>query len=127
MLGLAIQAASQNQLAAYYSRVPVKLLISIVWGIGAMVAALAGVLMAPITQVSPEIASIGIKALAGAVIGGFGSIPGAVLGCLLIGVAEPFLDYIYPPLQGVYAYAIMLIVLAVRPEGLLPQTFQKKV
>ena len=66
-------------------------------------------------------------ALAGAVIGGFGSIPGAVLGCLLIGVAEPFLDFAYPPLQGVYAYAIMLIVLAIRPEGLLPQTFKKKV
>jgi branched-chain amino acid transport system permease protein len=127
LLGLAIQAASQNQLAAYYSRVPVKLLISVVWGIGAMVAAVAGVLMAPITQVSPEIAVIGIKALAGAVIGGFGSIPGAVLGCLLIGVAEPFLDFAYPPLQGVYAYAIMLIVLAIRPEGLLPQTFRKKV
>lgn len=127
LLGLTIQAASQNQLAAYYSRVPVKFLISVVWGIGAMVAALAGVLMAPITQVSPEIAIIGIKALAGAVIGGFGSIPGAVLGCLLIGVAEPFLDFMYPPLQGVYAYAIMLIVLAIRPEGLLPQTFKKKV
>jgi len=127
LLGLTIQAASQNQLAAYYSRVPVKFLISVVWGIGAMVAALAGVLMAPITQVSPEIAIIGIKALAGAVIGGFGSIPGAVLGCLLIGVAEPFLDFMYPPLQGVYAYAIMLIVLAVKPEGLLPQTFKKKV
>ncbi|GGE12123.1 amino acid/amide ABC transporter membrane protein 1, HAAT family [Gemmobacter megaterium] len=126
-LGLAMQAASQNQLAAYYSRVPVKRLISVIWAIGAMVAATAGVLMAPVTQVSPEITAIGIKALAGAVVGGFGSIPGALLGCLLIGVAEPFLDYTYPPLQGVYAYAIMLVVLLVRPEGLIPQTFRKKV
>ena len=53
--------------------------------------------------------------------------PGALLGCLLIGVAEPFLDYAYPPLQGVYAYAIMLLVLVVRPDGLIPQTFRKKV
>ena len=59
--------------------------------------------------------------------GGFGSIPGALLGCLIIGVAEPFLDYLYPPLKGVYAYIILLAVLFIRPEGLIPQTFQKKV
>lgn len=126
-LGLAIQATSQNQLAAYYSRIPVKRLVSVIWAIGAMVAAVAGVLMAPITQIDTEITVIGIKALAGAVVGGFGSIPGALLGCLLIGIAEPFLDYAYPPLQGVYAYIIMLVVLFFRPEGLIPQTFHKKV
>ena len=126
-LGVSMQAASQNQLAAYYSRVPVKRLVSVIWAISAMVAATAGMLMAPVTQVSPEITAVGIKALAGAVVGGFGSIPGALLGCLLIGVAEPFLDYAYPPLQGVYAYAIMLLVLVVRPDGLIPQTFRKKV
>lgn len=126
-VGLAMQAASQNQLAAYYSRVPVKRLVSLIWAIAAMVAALAGLLMAPITQVDTEISIFGIKAIAGAIVGGFGSIPGALLGCLIIGVAEPFLDYLYPPLKGVYAYIILLAVLFIRPEGLIPQTFQKKV
>lgn len=125
--GIAIQASSQNQLAAYYMKVPVKKLVSVVWAIGAVVAAIAGVMMAPVTQVDTSIAAFGIKALAGSVVGGFGSIPGAILGCLLIGVAEPFLDYIYPPFKGVYAYAIMLVVLFIKPEGLIPQTFQKKV
>lgn len=125
--GIAIQASSQNQLAAYYMKVPVKKLVSLVWAIGAVVAAIAGVMMAPVTQVDTSIAAFGIKALAGSVVGGFGSIPGAILGCLLIGVAEPFLDYLYPPFKGVYAYAIMLVVLFVKPEGLIPQTFQKKV
>lgn len=125
--GIAIQAASQNQLAAYYMKIPVKRLVSLVWFIGAMVAATAGFMMAPVTQVDTEIGVFGIKAMAGAVVGGFGSIPGALLGCLIIGVTEPFMDYIYPSLKGTYAYVIMLIVLFVKPEGLISQTFKKKV
>ena len=125
--GLAIQAASQNQLAAYYNRIPVKRLISVVWAIAAMLAAFAGMMMAPVTQIDTGMSAFGLKALAGAVVGGFGSIPGALLGCLLIGVAEPFLDYFFPPLKGVYAYVIMLLVLFVRPDGLISQTYRKKV
>lgn len=125
--GLAIQASSQNQLAAYYSRIPVKRLISVVWAIAAMVAAIAGMMMAPVTQVDTGMSAFGLKAFAGAVVGGFGSIPGALLGCLLIGVAEPFLDFFFPPFKGVYAYVIMLVVLFIKPDGLIPQTFTKKV
>ena len=125
--GLAIQASSQNQLSAYYSRIPVKRLISLVWVIAAMTAAVAGMMMAPITQLDTEMSMFGIKAFAGAVIGGFGSIPGALLGCLIIGIAEPFLDYAFPLLKGVYAYIIMLCVLVIKPEGLISQTFSKKV
>lgn len=125
--GLAIQAASQNQLAAYYSRIPVKRLIALVWAIGAMVAAVAGVMLAPVTQVDTTMSFFGIKALAGAVVGGFGSIPGAFIGCLIIGVAEPFLDFYFPAFKGTYAYIIMLAVLFIRPDGLISQTFKKKV
>ena len=70
---------------------------------------------------------LGIKALAGAIVGGFGSIPGALLGCLLIGVIEPFSDYYFPEIKGVSPYIVMLLVLFIRPEGIISQTFQKKV
>lgn len=125
--GVAMQAASQNQLAAYYMGIPVKRLVSITWAIGAMIAAAAGALLAPVTQVDTTIGFLGIKALAGAVVGGFGSIPGALLGCLLIGVIEPFADFYFPAIKGVSAYVVMLLVLFVRPEGLITQTFRKKV
>jgi branched-chain amino acid transport system permease protein len=126
-VGIAMQASSQNQLAAYYMGIPVKRLASVTWAIGAMIAAVAGVLLAPVTQVDTTIGVLGIKAMAGAVVGGFGSIPGALLGCILIGVIEPFADYFLPGIKGVSAYVVMLIVLFVRPEGLIVQTFQKKV
>jgi branched-chain amino acid transport system permease protein len=125
--GVAMQAASQNQLAAFYMGIPVKRLVSVTWAIGAMIAAAAGALLAPVTQVDTTIGILGIKALAGAIVGGFGSIPGALLGCLLIGIIEPFADYYFPSIKGVSAYIVMLLVLFVRPEGLISQTFQKKV
>ena len=125
--GVAMQAAAQNQLAAYYMGIPVKRLVSVTWAIGAMIAAAAGALLAPVTQVDTTIGFLGIKALAGAIVGGFGSIPGALLGCLLIGIIEPFADYYLPAIKGVSAYIVMLLVLFVRPEGLIVQTFRKKV
>ena len=125
--GIAMQAASQNQLAAFYMGIPVKRLVSVTWAIGAMIAASAGALLAPFTQVDTTIGFLGIKALAGAIVGGFGSIPGALLGCLLIGIIEPFADYYLPAIKGVSAYVVMLLVLFVRPEGLIVQTFKKKV
>lgn len=125
--GIAMQASSQNQLAAYYMGIPVKRLVSLTWAIGALIAAAAGALLAPVTQIDTTIGLLGIKALAGAIVGGFGSIPGALLGCLLIGIIEPFADYYLPGIKGVSAYVVMLVVLFVRPEGLIVQTFQKKV
>jgi branched-chain amino acid transport system permease protein len=133
-LGNAMQAASQNQLAAYYVGVPVKHINSLIWALSAVVATIAGVLFAPVSLVDPSNGFYGIKAFAAAVIGGFGSLLGTVLGGLIIGVAETIIPYVLdktagapPGLKEIIAYLIMLVVLVARPHGLFSTLQRKKV
>jgi branched-chain amino acid transport system permease protein len=132
-IGVAMQAASQNQLAAYYMGIPVKIVFSLIWAISAAVAAAAGVLLAPIATIDPNMGFIGLKAFAAAVIGGFGSLPGALIAGLMLGAIEPFAAA-YGSRAGlpkgvpeVSAYILMLFVLIVRPQGLFAQIYRKKV
>ena len=117
--GVAMQATSQNQLAAYYMGIPVKIVFSLIWGISAGVATIAGVLLAPITLIDTNLGFIGLKAFAAAVLGGFGSIPGALAGGVSIGLIEMFLG-VYLPLgfKDVAAYVVLLAVLVIRPQGM---------
>ena len=127
-LGIAMQATSQNQLAAYYMGIPVKTVFSLVWAISAGVAAFAGVLLAPIAFVHANMGFIGIKAFPAAMLGGFGSIPGAVVGGLIIGVVEALAGFYLPEgFKDVAAYIVLLLVLLVRPEGLFGEATRKKV
>ena len=127
-IGVAMQAASQNQLAAYYCGVPVKRVTSFVWGISAAISATAGVLLAPISLIDPNMGLVGIKAFAAAIVGGFGSLPGAIVGGLVVGIAEQFVGrYLPPGLGEVSAYVILLAMLFVRPQGIFASLQQKKV
>jgi len=127
-VGIAMQAASQNQLAAYYMGIPVRRLNGLIWAISAAVAALAGLLLAPLTFVHVNMGFIGLKAFPAAVVGGFGSLPGAIVGGIVIGVVEA-LSGVYLPegFKDVAAYVVVLIMLAVRPNGLFGETMRKKV
>ncbi len=127
-LGMAMQATSQNQLAAYYMGIPVKTVFSMIWGISAGVAAFAGLLLAPIAFVHVNMGLLGIKAFPAAVLGGFGSLPGAIVGGLIIGIVEALSGFYLPEgFKDVAAYVVLLAVLIVRPEGLFGQTIRKKV
>jgi branched-chain amino acid transport system permease protein len=133
-IGNAMQAASQNQLAAYYMGIPVKRINSLIWALSAVVATIAGVLLSPVSLVDPSIGFLGIKAFAAAVIGGFGSLLGTVLGGLIVGIAETVLPYLLqrvvavpPGLKEIIAYLIMLGVLIIRPHGLFSTLQRKKV
>ena len=127
-IGVAMQAASQNQLAAYYMGIPVRRVQSLVWALAGAVAAIAGILFASKGSIDPSTGLLGIKAFAASVIGGFGSLPGALLGGLIVGLIEPFASrYIAPGYSQIAPYAILLFVLVVRPDGILAQVYKKKV
>jgi len=126
--GVAMQAASQNQLAAYYMGIPVKRMFSLIWAISAGVAAIAGVLLAPVSLIDINLGFIGLKAFAAAVLGGFGSIPGALVGGVTIGLIELFSGVYLPQgFKDVAAYVALLVVLAVRPQGMFGTVGRKKV
>ena len=127
-IGIAMQAASQNQLAAYYMGIPVRRLNGFIWAISAAVAALAGVLLAPITFVHVNMGFIGLKAFPAAVVGGFGSLPGAIVGGLVIGVVESLAGVYLPEgFKDVAAYVVVLAMLLVKPTGLFGESGRKKV
>lgn len=127
-LGIAMQAASQNQLAAYYVGIPVKRIFTLVWALSAAIAAMAGILVAPISLIDPMMGFIGIKAFAAAIVGGFGSLPGAIIGGLVVGIAEQFAGLYGPAGSGdISAYLILLLMLFVRPEGIFATMQRKKV
>lgn len=127
-IGVAMQATSQNMLAAYYMGIPVKRMFSLIWSLSAIVACCAGILLAPITLVHANLGFLGIKAFPAAVLGGFGSIPGAVAGGITIGVVESLSGFYLPEgFKDVAAYIVLLAVLMWRPQGLFGSNALKKV
>jgi branched-chain amino acid transport system permease protein len=127
-IGNAMQASSQNQLAAYYMGIPVKRINGLVWGLAAAVAAIAGLLLAPITFVHANMGFIGLKAFPAAVVGGFGSLPGAIVGGLIIGIVESFSGFYLPDgFKDIAAYIVVLVMLMVKPNGLFGEKLRKKV
>jgi branched-chain amino acid transport system permease protein len=121
MIGLAIRAVAHNKDIAYLSGVNVPLMISLIFGIGCALGAAAGVLIGPINYVQVLMGTgVLIKAFAAAVVGGFGSLPGAVLGGLLVGVVESLgAGYVSGTYKDIYAFVLLIFVLMVKPSGIL--------
>ena len=127
-LGVSIQAASQNQLAAYLSGIRVKWVTSLVWAIAGAVSGICGLLLAPIALVDISLWIVVLKALAALVLGGFGSIPGAVVGGLLLGLIEQFAGVFLPDgFKDVMAYLVLIAVLILWPRGLLGEAHGRRV
>ncbi len=127
-IGVSMQAASQNQLAAVLVGISVNRVTSLAWALSAGIAGFAGVMLAPVSLIDPQVGFIGIKAFAAAIIGGLGSLPGALIAGIAIGVIEQFAQITLPTsLATASPYLVMLIILIVRPGGLFASVQRKRV
>ena len=129
-MGKAMRAVSEDKGAAQLMGINVNTTISVTFAIGSALAAIAGVLyMSSYPILVPTTGSMpGIKAFTAAVFGGIGSIPGALLGGILLGVIEIFAGaYISTQLANAIVFLVLIIVLLVKPTGLLGKKIREKV
>ena len=129
-MGKAMRACSEDRGAATLMGINVNSTISLTFAIGSGLAAIAGVLMcSAYPTLIPTTGSLpGIKAFTAAVIGGIGSIPGAMIGGILLGVIEIFAKaYINAQLADAIVFAVLIVVLLIKPAGLLGKEIHEKV
>ena len=129
MTGKAIRAVTQDKRAARAMGINVEKTFLITFGIGAALAGMAGVLLTPIYSITPAVGgNFLLAAFAVVVLGGLGSVWGAYLGGLVVGIVEAFAGfYIDPVLRSAVWFVIFLIVLVVKPSGLLGQVGAEEV
>ncbi|HXF83173.1 MAG TPA: branched-chain amino acid ABC transporter permease [bacterium] len=127
-LGTAMRGTSQNPTAAWLVGIDVHRILSLIWALSAALAAAAGLLIAPLVLVRPDMGVIAIKAFVGAVLGGFNSLPGAVVGSLLLGVIENLVGvFLTNAFKDVVVFGILIAVLLIRPSGVLGRPEARRV
>jgi branched-chain amino acid transport system permease protein len=128
-LGLAMRATSENLAAAQTLGIPTRPILALAWGVASALGVVAGIFLAPALLLDPFfMLDPFLKAFAAAVLGGLNSLPGAVVGGLFLGVAESLAGaYVAIQFKNTLAFVIILVVLLLRPEGLLGREFKERV
>ena len=129
-MGKAMRAVSEDRAAAQLMGINVNQTISLTFAIGSALAAIAGVLLcSTVPTLMPTTGAMpGIRAFTAAVFGGIGSIPGAMLGGILLGIIETFSKaYISTQFSDAIVFSVLIIILLVKPAGLLGKQIQEKV
>tara|TARA_B100001123_G_C14826721_1_gene834480 strand:- start:120 stop:680 length:561 start_codon:yes stop_codon:yes gene_type:complete len=124
--GIAIQATSEDTVAAQLMGIPIKRVYTLVWIFSAIVATLSGILLAPrMSLLDTSMGFLGLKAFPAAVLGGFGSILGAIVGGLILGVVETIsigtLSFYFPfikEINDIIVWIVLIAVLMIKPDGL---------
>ncbi len=126
--GQAILAACANPTGALIVGIPAGATTTSIWILSSMLAAIAGIVIAPLTTLTPDIGLIAIKGFAAAVLGGFASLPGAVVGGVLLGIIEAMAGYyISSAMKDIASYAVLVAVIVFRPTGLFNRASIRKV
>jgi branched-chain amino acid transport system permease protein len=128
MLGKKMLATAQDKQMARLLGIRVGKMIAITFAYSSILGAVAGILVGPIFFVTKEMgAMIGLKAFCSAILGGFGSVPGAILGGLFLGVIEVFASYyISSAYRDAFAFIILILVLLLRPQGFFGEKIAEK-
>jgi len=128
-LGLAMRATSENLAAAQTLGIPTRRVLALSWGFAALLGVLAGLFLAPALILDPFfMLEPFLKGFAAAILGGLNSLPGAIVGGLILGVAEAWAGgYLSIAFKNTLAFLIIILVLLVRPEGLLGEEFKERV
>ncbi len=117
--GVALRATASNQIAAYSMGINVPRVFSAAWAVGAMVAAVAGILVGSISTLSPEMGVFGLSVLVVVIVGGLDSILGALVGGVLVGLVEALTGtYLGGEYKMLATFTLLVIILMIRPYGL---------
>jgi branched-chain amino acid transport system permease protein len=126
--GIAMRAVAENRVAAQLMGISIGRMNALGWGMGTAMGAVTGMLIAPINYLDPGMmGDVALKAFAAAVVGGLTSLPGAVVGGLLLGIIDSVAGFEVAELRNTIAFALIVLVLVVRPAGLLGRHEIKKV
>lgn len=128
-LGLAMRATSENLPSAQTLGIPTRRILALSWALAAILGVIAGVFLAPALLLDPYfMLEPFLKGFAAAILGGLNSLPGAIVGGLLLGLAESLAGgYISVAFKNSLAFIIIIIVLLLRPEGLMGKEFKERV
>jgi branched-chain amino acid transport system permease protein len=127
MTGKALRATSQNPRAAALIGIPVKRMRMAAWGLASAIAGVAGILLAPKLLMTPDMGVVVMLAFSAAIIGGFTSLPGCVIGGMVLGIVQNFVGILLSPQAiAVTPFFVIMVVLMLRPQGLFGEAIVPK-